>query len=237
MEPLMDPRKDANCFFRPPFPPSMQYAVVLACDTGGIMKRCGAMEDLNKGLERFGRILQNDAYAANMIDVKVFSYDAQIRQETPFRSAAQYTAPILSAGSMSAQNEAILTALRNLQVWRECYRKLGVCFQQMFLFFIVNAMETDRELEAEAKRMLQERYARDCTTVFILAVGDNVNIDHLRSYLPNRLGGILQCDELHLTEALEWFAKSLMNMTHKALDGTECEHVSTLPLPYCIRRV
>ncbi len=233
MEPLMDPRKDANCFFRPPFPTSMQYAVVLACDTGGIMKRCGAMEDLNKGLERFGRILQNDAYAANVMEVEVLSYDAQVRQEMPFRLAAQYTAPILSAGSMSAQNEAILTALRNLQVWRT----MGVHFQQMFLFFIVNAMETDRELEAEAKQMLQERYARSCTTVFILAVGDNVNIDHLRSYLPNRLGGILQCDELHLTEALEWFAESLVNMTHKALDGPESEHVSTLPLPYFIRRV
>lgn len=230
MEPLMDPRKDANCFFRPPY---LQYAVVLACDTGGIMKRCGAMEDLNKGLERFGRILQNDAYAANVMEVEVLSYDAQVRQEMPFHLAAQYTAPILSAGSMSAQNEAIITALRNLQVWRT----IGVRFQQMFLFFIVNAMETDRELEAEAKQMLQERYARDCTTVFILAVGDNVNIDHLRSYLPNRLGGILQCDELHLTEALEWFAESLVNMTYKALDGTECEHVSTLPLPYCIRRV
>lgn len=75
MEPLMDPRKDANRFFRPPCP---QYAVVLACDTGGIMKRCGAMEDLNNGLERFGRILQNDAYAANVMEVEVLSYDAQV---------------------------------------------------------------------------------------------------------------------------------------------------------------
>ena len=83
-------------------------ACVLLVDVSGSMSG-QAIQELNEGLRLFGEALQSDSKAYGCADVCVVSFGSTVQQVVPFCPAAEYTPPVLTAGGMTAMNEAIIT--------------------------------------------------------------------------------------------------------------------------------
>ena len=85
-------------------------ACVLLVDVSGSMSG-DAINELNEGLRVFGEALKSDSKAYGCADVCVISFGSAVEQVVPFCPAAEYVAPVLTAGGLTVLNEAVITGL------------------------------------------------------------------------------------------------------------------------------
>lgn len=202
---------------------------VLACDRSGSVSPY--INEINQGLHDFGDVMKAKHKAASVIDVELLSFADDVTCEVGFRPAAEYVAPTLCASGCTAFNQAIIAALKDLRKRKDYYHQIGTPFWRPFLLIYSDGLPTDSEYEVEAKQMLQEAYDHKGVTLYVMAVGNDADVEHLRSYLPGGKGKVLKCSPTDISEALIWYSSSMADLGES---DPSLEHMKTAPLPACV---
>lgn len=202
-------------------PGEKHVACVLLVDTSGSMQG-RSIDELNAALVEFGKALREDAKAYGCTDVCVISFDSQVRTVFPFSSAMEYTAPVLSAGGMTAMNEAIITALDAIDQRKQEYRGIGVDYWRPWLFLMTDGIPTDDNYEADAKRRLQDALTRKKVNFFPMGIG-SANTAKLKEYTLNGSGMVLKASANNFKEAFVWVSSSMSAISNSNPYETRAE--------------
>lgn len=213
-------------------PPKHPYEKHLSCiilaDCSGSM--AGApIAELNQGLVEFGKALQADALAQGRVDVCVMSFADGVKTELGFRSAEDYQAPTLTAGGLTAFNEAVNTALDQLEERKEEYRQLGTTYNRPWLFVLTDGYPTDDHLEADTRERLQRYITSKKVNYIPMGIG-SANIPHLQSYYPDSAAQkpVLKASQNNFKDAFLWLSASVVTTSKSDLTvGT----IESAPLP------
>lgn len=202
---------------------------VLACDRSGSVSPY--INEINQGLHDFGDVMKANHKSASVIDVELLSFADDVTCEVGFRPAAEYVAPTLRTSGCTAFNQAIIAAMKDIRKRKDYYKSVGISYWRPFLFVFSDGLPTDSEYEAEAKQMLQEAYDNKGVTLYVMAVGNDADVEHLRSYLPGGKGKVLKCSPTDVSEALIWYSSSMVNLS---VSDPSLEHMQSVPLPACV---
>lgn len=183
-------------------------ACVLLVDTSGSMGGA-AIQELNQGLREFGAALQSDSKAYGCADVCVIKFNSTVEQVVPFCPAAQYVAPVLTAGGMTAMNEAIITGLDLLEMRKQEYKDVGVDYWRPWIFLLTDGVPTDDEFYQDAQQRLQEALANKKINFFPMGIGNGADIQTLRNYTLNGSGMVLKAAKENFKEAFVWLSSSM----------------------------
>ena len=189
-------------------PGAKHIACVLLVDTSTSMSGA-AIDELNEGLRAFGEALMSDAQASGAADVCVINFNTEVTVEGPFSPAADYVAPTLSAGGLTALNEAIITGLDAIEQQKATYRQLGVDYYKPWLFLLTDGSATDTEFDADAHQRLTEALANRKVNFFPMGIGADADIQALKSYTANGNGAVLKAEKNHFKEAFVWLSSSM----------------------------
>ena len=189
-------------------PGAQHIACVLLVDTSTSMSGA-AIDELNEGLRAFGEALMSDAQASGAADVCVINFNTEVTVEVPFSSAVDFVAPTLSAGGLTALNEAIITGLDAIEQQKATYRQLGVDYYKPWLFLLTDGSATDTEFDADAHQRLAEALANRKVNFFPMGIGADADIRALKSYTANGNGAVLKAEKNHFKEAFVWLSSSM----------------------------
>ena len=189
-------------------PGAKHIACVLPVDTSTSMSGA-AIDELNEGLPAFGDAHTLDAQASGAADVCVINFNTEVTVEVPFSPAADYVAPTLSAGGLTALNEAIITGLDAIEQQKATYRQLGVDYYKPWLFLLTDGRATDTEFDADAHQRLTEALANRKVNFFPMGIGADADIQALKSYTANGNGAVLKAEKNHFKEAFVWLSNSM----------------------------
>ena len=189
-------------------PGAKHIACVLLVDTSTSMSGA-AIDELNEGLRAFGEALMSDAQASGAADVCVINFNTEVTVEVPFSSAVDFVAPTLSAGGLTALNEAIITGLDAIEQQKATYRQLGVDYYKPWLFLLTDGSATDTEFDADAHQRLAEALANRKVNFFPMGIGADADIRALKSYTANGNGAVLKAEKNHFKEAFVWLSSSM----------------------------
>ena len=189
-------------------PGAKHIACVLLVDTSTSMSGA-AIDELNEGLRAFGEALMSDAQASGAADVCVINFNTEVTVEVPFSPAADYVAPTLSAGGLTALNEAIITGLDAIEQQKATYRQLGVDYYKPWLFLLTDGSATDTEFDADAHQRLAEALANRKVNFFPMGIGAGADIQALKSYTANGNGPVLKAEKNNFREAFVWLSSSM----------------------------
>ena len=189
-------------------PGAKHIACVLLVDTSTSMSGA-SIDELNEGLRAFGEALMSDAQASGAADVCVINFNTEVTVEVSFSPAADYVAPTLSAGGLTALNEAIITGLDAIEQQKATYRQLGVDYYKPWLFLLTDGSATDTEFDADAHQRLAEALANRKVNFFPMGIGADADIQALKSYTANGNGAVLKAEKNHFKEAFVWLSSSM----------------------------
>ena len=189
-------------------PGAKHIACVLLVDTSTSMSGA-AIDELNEGLRAFGEALMSDAQASGAADVCIINFNTEVTVEVPFSSAVDYVAPTLSAGGLTALNEAIITGLDAIEQQKATYRQLGVDYYKPWLFLLTDGSATDTEFDADAHQRLAEALANRKVNFFPMGIGAGADIQALKSYTANGNGPVLKAEKNNFKEAFVWLSNSM----------------------------
>lgn len=200
-------------------PGEKHIACVLLVDTSGSMS--GApIRELNEGLKAFGEALAADDHASGVADVCVIEYNSTVSIKTPFCPATDYVAPVLSAGGLTAMNEAIIAGLDAIEQQKQNYKNSGTDYFRPWLFLLTDGVPTDQDLAADAHQRLGEALANKKVNFFPMGIGAGADIQTLKSYTLGGSGVVLKAEKNNFREAFVWLSSS-MAVTGNSKPGDE----------------
>lgn len=211
-------------------PGAKHIACVLLVDTSTSMSGA-AIDELNEGLRAFGEALMSDTLASTAADVCVINFNTEVTVEVPFSPAADYVAPTLSAGGLTALNEAIITGLDAIEQRKAKYRQIGVDYFKPWMFLLTDGSATDTEFDADAHQRLAEALANRKVNFFPMGIGASADIQALKSYTANGNGPVLKAEKNNFKEAFVWLSNSLSILPDSVTGDKTAE---TPPTPSCI---
>lgn len=215
----------------PKHPCEKHLSCIILADCSGSMSGAPIAE-LNQGLVEFGKALQADSLAQGRVDVCVMSFADGVKTELGFRSAEDYQAPTLTAGGLTAFNEAVNTALDQLEARKEEYRQLGTTYNRPWLFVLTDGYPTDDHLEADTRDRLQNYISNKKVNYIPMGIG-SANIPHLQSYYPESAPqkAVLKATQNNFKDAFLWLSASVVTTSKSDLtSGT----VESAPVPSTI---
>lgn len=201
-------------FINDPLPPinpgESHIAVVLLVDTSGSM--AGApIKELNQGLVEFGNAIQSDELAMGRADISIISFNSTVQTEMGFRPANQYEAPTLSANGGTSMNQAIETALDELEQRKALYKQNGTKYYRPWLFLLTDGVPTDNAKLQSARDKLQYAIDKKKVTFIPMAIGSGADKNHLQGYYPpstqNKV--VLQASASNFKDAFVWLSASV----------------------------
>jgi uncharacterized protein YegL len=160
------------------------------------------------------------------------SFADGVKTELGFRSAEDYQAPTLTAGGLTAFNEAVNTALDQLEARKEEYRQLGTTYNRPWLFVLTDGYPTDDHLEADTRDRLQNYISNKKVNYIPMGIG-SANIPHLQSYYPDSAPQktVLKATQNDFKDAFLWLSASVVTTSKSDLtSGT----IESAPIPSTI---
>ena len=205
-------------------------ACVLLVDVSGSMSG-DAIRELNEGLRVFGEALKSDSKAYGCADVCVISFGSKVEQVVPFCPAAEYVAPVLTAGGLTVMNEAVITGLDMIELRKQEYKDVGVDYWRPWVFLLTDGVPTDNDLYQDAQQRLQEALANKKINFFPMGIGSGADTQTLKKYTKNGSGMVLKASKENFQEAFVWLSSSMSVVSNSdpAMNKVELE-----PLPNTI---
>ena len=184
-------------------PGAKHIPCVLLVDTSASMSGA-AIDELNEGLRAFGEAL--NTHTSSVADVCVINFNTEVTVEVPFCPAVDYVAPTLSAGGLTALNEAIITGLDAIEQQKTMYRQLGIDYYRPWLFLMTGGSATDTELDADAHQRLANALEYRTVNFFPMGIGADADIQALKSYTANGNGPVLKAEKNNFKEIFFTFS-------------------------------
>ncbi len=214
-------------------PGERHLAAALVLDTStSMMGR--PIDELNRGLQEFGKALQEDPLALGRVEIIIISFNSTVSTEMTFKPASEYQPMELGAGGLTALNEAIDTALDALEERKKVYRDNGIDYYRPWLFVLTDGKASDDEKEEGTKARLRN-YIEQGKVVFLpMGIGENFDKVKLKEYYPedSTVKTILSADSKNFKEAFIWLSKSLTTITKS--DPAVTNKVNLPPTPSII---
>ena len=223
-------------FIKDPLPPTnpgeRHILAVLLVDISGSMNG-KPIEELNKGLREFGIALQEDSLAEGRAEVCVISFNSSVQTEMGFRPAADYEAPVLSAGGLTSFNEAIQVGLDAIEARKQEYRNEGIQYYRPWLFVLTDGLPTDDNLESATKDRIQNAIRNKKLTYMPMGIGA-ADTKKLQEYYPDeaKVKPVLKADSKNFKEAFVWLSNSIGVVSSS--DPTTTDQVQLPPTPSMI---
>jgi len=183
-------------------------ACVLLVDTSGSMSG-QAIAQLNEGLRTFGEALREDSKAYGCADICVISFNSKVEVVVPFCAACDYAVPTLSAGGLTALNEAVITGLDAIEQRKQEYKDIGVDYWRPWIFLMTDGVPTDTEYEADAQRRLQEALQQKKINFFPMGIGNGADLKKLKTYTKDGSGIVMKAEKERFKEAFVWLSSSM----------------------------
>ncbi len=190
-------------------------AAVLLVDTSASMSG-KSIEELNRGLQEFYTALQQDPLALGRADVSIISFSSAVNIEMGFRPAEMYESPTLEAHGMTAMNEALITALDEIEKRKALYKSQGVKYYRPWLFVLTDGLPTDSSKEKEAISKMQFAIENKKVTYMPMGIGAKADLDQLKKYYPDSVQAkvTLSANAEDFATAFKWLSASLAEITH-----------------------
>lgn len=211
-------------------PGERHIPVVLLVDISGSMIG-DPIAELNRGLAEFGIALESDDLALGRAEVCIISFNSSIQNEMEFCPAAQYYAPVLSAGGGTSLNEAIEAGLDAIENRKAIYKSQGIPYYRPWLFVLTDGAPTDGYKEDATKERLSKAIENKKVVYMPMAIGANADINKLQEYYPGsaKVKPVLKADANNFKEAFVWLSTSIAQVSHS--DPTIASEISLPDLP------
>jgi len=195
-------------------PGECHVPAVLLVDTSGSMTG-EPINELNQGLREFYDALSQDDLAMGRAEVTIISFNSSVNVEMGFRPAEQYEAPILSAGGLTALNQALMMGLDEIAARKKVYKENGIKYYRPWLFVLTDGYPTDTSLEGEAVRRMREAIEGKKITYMPMGIG-SADLEQLKKYYPENYPSkiTLSANAQEFRSAFQWLSASLTEITH-----------------------
>lgn len=191
-------------------PGEKHIAVVLLVDTSTSMME-KPIEELNMGLQEFGKALKMDSLAMGRAEVCIVSFNDTVQVEHEFRPATEYIPPKLCAGGLTCLNEAINVSLDILEERKRLYNEIGIDYYRPWLFVLTDGSPTDVEKEEQTVLRLKKAIGENKVVYMPMGIGENAKIEKLQAYYPDDVAKkiVLKADADNFKEAFVWLSRSV----------------------------
>ena len=178
---------------------------VVLVDTSGSMN--SAVSELNEGLCILGEALKEDPQALGRVEYCIIAFDDTARIVVPFAPAYDYTAPTVTCGGMTAMRQAITIALEQLEIRKNQYKESKTLYYRPWIFMLTDGEANDED-RGEFQALLDAQRDKHCT-FFPMGIGDEVNIDLLKSLVYDKEKGfVLKATKENFKSCFQWFSNS-----------------------------
>ncbi|WP_029631597.1 vWA domain-containing protein [Zavarzinella formosa] len=172
--------------------------------SGGVTR----IDKVNEGLRAYHADLNNDALAAQRVEVSVITFGSTVQTVTPFVTAHDFTPPTLVANGETPMGAAITQAIDALAERKRLYKQNGLHYYRPWIFFITDGQPTDAWQAAAAK--VREGEKNKSFAFFAVGV-EGANFDILKQ--------ISVREPLHLKgysfrEMFVWLSQSQRSVSH-----------------------
>lgn len=168
------------------------------------------IEELNKGIQRFFKVLREDEVARWSAEVAVVTFGGQAELILDFDDINRQVAPNLTAQGNTPMGLALETALDTLDRRKHEYKDAGVDYFQPWLVLMTDGTPSD-DISNAIRRMHRLEKQRKLS-IFPIAVGSEVQLDVLAGLSSRRPP--LRLRGLRFESFFEWLSKSIIATSH-----------------------
>ncbi|MBX9688924.1 MAG: VWA domain-containing protein [Candidatus Obscuribacterales bacterium] len=186
--------------------PEPRVPSILLLDVSGSMAG-PPIEELNHGLIQYKQELSGDSIASKRVELALMTFGGEVKLESSFCTADNFTPPTLQAGGDTPMGLAIMEAIQLLRDRKELYRSNGIMFYRPWIFLITDGAPTDQWLQASMR--VKEGEAKKEFSFFGVGV-EGANMDTLQqicSRQPLKLKG------LAFRELFTWLSNSQQSVS------------------------
>ena len=116
---------------------------------------------------------------------------------------------MLTAGGLTAMNEAIITGLDMIEMRKQEYKDVGVDYWRPWVFLLTDGVPTDDELYQDAQQRLQDALNGKKINFFPMGIGSGADTQTLKKYTKNGSGMVLKASKENFQEAFVWLSSSM----------------------------
>lgn len=193
---------------------------IVVADTSGSMGKTmesdkpTPIEQLNQGLEAFQEALYDDEVARMSVEVSIISFGGEVKTETDFVLADEFSAPKLKAGGRTPMCEAMLDALELVETRKNFYKSQGVDYRRPWIWLMTDGYPTDEdEYLDEATRRVNEAVQDNKVTIFVVGTS-TADFDRLQQFSPER--SPMKLLGANYRDMFEWLSNSLSTTSQNA---------------------
>jgi uncharacterized protein YegL len=166
------------------------------------------INELQTGLTLYRDELAADTLARKRVEVAIVTFGGSVDVVQQFATADGFTPPALEAKGDTPMGEAIVTALKLLEDWKDQYRKQGLPkAYRPWVFLITDGGPTDANSQFWTDAKEQIRQGEEQNKFMFFAVGvEGADIDRLAELSPKRPP--LKLKGLQFRKLFEWLSGS-----------------------------
>ena len=198
--------------------PTTRVPIVFCLDTSGSMMG-EKIEELNKALEDFYRVLLDDRTAKYAADACIVTFDSDVRIKQDFENVSHNRIPSISnPNGVTKIGEGINVALDCLEGRKEEYKNNGIEYYQPWLVLMTDGrpvQSAQSEIDRAAKRATELEANRKLTVIPVYIGGDAEADEALR--VINRFTNnqtARRFDPEVLPELFRWISSSVASVSH-----------------------
>lgn len=165
------------------------------------------IKQLQEGIAVYRDCLLSDNLAQKRVEVAIITFGGKVETVQTFATAANFSAPVLSARGDTPMGEAVVTALRALEDRKLEYKAAGIQYYRPWVFLITDGGPTDANTShwIEAKEQVHQGETNKRFSFFCVAV-DNGDLERLEELNPARKP--LKLNGLEFRKLFEWLSAS-----------------------------
>lgn len=167
------------------------------------------IEQLNEGVARFFNTVKEDTVARFACEASVVAFSDVVETVLDFDSMMRVNPPALECemeiGGTSI-GKAVSRAMGLLDKRKEEYKDAGVDYFQPWLVLMTDGYPTD-DSHVDVAKEVSARIQKKKMTVFPIGIGEDVDMQVLASFSPNR--DPLRLKGLKFKEFFEWLSQSV----------------------------
>jgi len=185
------------------------------------------IEELNRGVQLFYRILKEDDVARYSAEVAIVAFSGKAWKVRDFETVVDANPPILQLDDQvggTSLGAGVALALDMLEQRKELYKRHGVDYYQPWLVVMTDGRPTDYSHVEVGKRVTDLVMSKKLV-VFPIGIGGLADLSALKVFSPKR--DPAQLAGLKFQEFFEWLGKSVGRVSNSRVG----DETVTLPPP------
>lgn len=188
--------------------PTTRVPICILLDTSGSMQGM-PIKELNEGVKMFIDELKDDIQTLYSADLSILTFGGNVDTIKDFGPLEDYEISDLSADGLTPMGEAVEKALDLLADRKNQYKDQMIEYYQPWLVLMTDGVPTDNYSLASSK--IQTLVNSKKLVVFPVAIGDEVDMNILKSFSPNK--DPLRLKGLKFKPFFQWLSASVSQLS------------------------